>query len=264
MLSSLFNNEYSEITTLNCASPNYNPEEEWFMKIKDQTDDNYTLLLVGNLYDELKDYDSAITWYTKSSNLGNYIAQTNIGIIYQDILEDYDSALQWYLKAIENGFIEAKYNIATLYEDLNEFSLSKKWYEESATDGHVMSQHHLGLLYHHVLSDTAASLVWLEKSYRNGYIPSAHAIGAIYEEFKEYDTARYWFAQSANKGFVPSMRFMGYTCSEHVESEEECCICMESIHANRKLTCGHIICEHCLYMIIMTSPKCPLCRTEIK
>jgi len=55
------------------------------------------------------------------------------------------------------------------------------------------------------------------------------------------------------------------TIEEDDESEEACCICMESITTtNRAVTkCNHVFCLTCLIEALESNKNCPLCRTEV-
>lgn len=50
----------------------------------------------------------------------------------------------------------------------------------------------------------------------------------------------------------------------HIESQEECAICLEDLHNPTITTCGHFFGLECISKVIETQHKCPMCRAELK
>jgi len=50
----------------------------------------------------------------------------------------------------------------------------------------------------------------------------------------------------------------------HIESQEECAICLEGLHTPVITTCGHFFGFDCISKVIETQHKCPMCRAELK
>ncbi|KAM0723526.1 hypothetical protein Q7P37_000513 [Cladosporium fusiforme] len=50
----------------------------------------------------------------------------------------------------------------------------------------------------------------------------------------------------------------------HIESQEECAICLEQLHKPTITTCGHFFGFECISKVIETQHKCPMCRAELK
>jgi SWI/SNF-related matrix-associated actin-dependent regulator of chromatin subfamily A3 len=50
----------------------------------------------------------------------------------------------------------------------------------------------------------------------------------------------------------------------HIESQEECAVCLEDLHNPVITTCGHFFGFDCISKVIETQHKCPMCRAELK
>ncbi|KAK4636028.1 Helicase-like transcription factor [Fulvia fulva] len=48
-----------------------------------------------------------------------------------------------------------------------------------------------------------------------------------------------------------------------VESQEDCAICLETLHNPVITTCGHAFGQECISKVIETQHKCPMCRAEL-
>jgi TPR repeat protein len=65
-----------------------------------------------------QDYVAAASWYRKSAEQGNAMAQYNLGVIYDDgqgVPQDYAVAMSWYRKAADQGYIEAQISLGIFY-----------------------------------------------------------------------------------------------------------------------------------------------------
>ncbi len=66
-----------------------------------------------------EDYETAYKEFLVEAEQGNMIAQTNLGIMYdngQGVLQDYEEAVKWYRLAAEQGYADAQSNLGTMYE----------------------------------------------------------------------------------------------------------------------------------------------------
>ncbi|KAK5724308.1 hypothetical protein LTR15_004352 [Elasticomyces elasticus] len=50
----------------------------------------------------------------------------------------------------------------------------------------------------------------------------------------------------------------------HIESQEDCAVCLETLHNPVITTCGHSFGSECITKVIETQHKCPMCRAELK
>jgi SWI/SNF-related matrix-associated actin-dependent regulator of chromatin subfamily A3 len=49
----------------------------------------------------------------------------------------------------------------------------------------------------------------------------------------------------------------------HIESQEECAICLEPLHNPVITTCGHFFGQECISRVLETAKKCPMCRADL-
>jgi SWI/SNF-related matrix-associated actin-dependent regulator of chromatin subfamily A3 len=54
-----------------------------------------------------------------------------------------------------------------------------------------------------------------------------------------------------------------YILQIHIESQEECPICLENLHTPTITTCGHFFGFECISKVIETQHKCPMCRAQL-
>jgi SWI/SNF-related matrix-associated actin-dependent regulator of chromatin subfamily A3 len=48
-----------------------------------------------------------------------------------------------------------------------------------------------------------------------------------------------------------------------IESQEDCAVCLETLHNPVITTCGHFFGQECISKVIETQKKCPMCRAEL-
>jgi len=90
---------------------------------------------LGIIYENVKNYEKAKEWYTKSVNLGNTNTMINLGLLYEEE-NDYESAKELYHKAIDLGHVSAKNNLEHLkrkYPELFRKNLEKIYDSESCS-----------------------------------------------------------------------------------------------------------------------------------
>ena len=49
----------------------------------------------------------------------------------------------------------------------------------------------------------------------------------------------------------------------HVDSQEECPVCMDNMRSPMITACAHAFCKDCIERVIETQHRCPMCRTEL-
>lgn len=82
----------------------------------------------------------AVDWYRKATNAGNLVAQTKLGVCYengQGVKKDEKAALELYRKAAEKGYAKAQYYLGLNYEkgigvERNQ-AKALEWYKAAAT-----------------------------------------------------------------------------------------------------------------------------------
>ena len=100
--------------------PINNQYKEQIYKIAEtlELEDNVvTMINLGNLYRDEKDYIKAKEYYLRASELGNTSAMNHLGHFYEDIEKDYDKSLEYYKLVYECGH-DNIYNIIRIFEKL--------------------------------------------------------------------------------------------------------------------------------------------------
>jgi len=48
-----------------------------------------------------------------------------------------------------------------------------------------------------------------------------------------------------------------------IESQEDCCVCLDSLNEPVITHCKHVFCLRCIAQVVKTQGKCPMCRAEL-
>jgi hypothetical protein len=113
----------------------------WIKKAASQNNPK-AILLLGELYEQKKDYAKAYEQYIIASDLGLPEADVGIGALYWDSLignKDYKEAVKWYTKAANSGDSTAQYNLGVAYLDGKGVGKDRdealRWFKKSAAQG---------------------------------------------------------------------------------------------------------------------------------
>tara|TARA_R110001583_G_scaffold69544_2_gene197083 strand:+ start:2925 stop:3479 length:555 start_codon:yes stop_codon:yes gene_type:complete len=116
------------------------------------------------------DYASAVTIWQPLAEKGGALAQSNLGILYENgwgVTQSPEMAVYWYKKAAEQGQADAQHNLGTMYQqgvgiekDLNSAGF---WFEKAANKGHGESQIILGVMYQEI-EDFQNAVYWYDKA----------------------------------------------------------------------------------------------------
>ena len=89
-----------------------------------------------------KDYKKAYKLILSLAEQGNVIAQTTLGVMYQEgheVSKDYKEAIKWHRRSAEQGFAPAQYNLGAIYfEGLGvpqDHKEAVKWFRLAAKQG---------------------------------------------------------------------------------------------------------------------------------
>ena len=125
-----------------------------------------------------QDYREAARWYRKAADLGDPIAQYNLGVMYrsgQGVPQNSSEAARWYQKAAEQGDPDAQKNLGDLYrrgEGVREDTRKAfSWYQKAAIQEHSRAQLNLGIMYCNgwgVDRDYHTAAVWFRKAADQG------------------------------------------------------------------------------------------------
>jgi TPR repeat protein len=96
----------------------------------------------------------AIAWYRKAADQGDAIAQSQLGVAYEQgtgVPQDYLQAADWYRKAAEKGLAEAQYGLGFLYLHgkgvPKDDTQATTWMLKAAEQGETKAQFNLGVCY---------------------------------------------------------------------------------------------------------------------
>lgn len=92
----------------------YETAIKWYKKGFEELKCVDCLTNLGSLYANNGNYNKALIWYEKSSELGSLKATYNLGLIYQDYIENKDESIKWYKKAYDMGYLKAIYRLKEL------------------------------------------------------------------------------------------------------------------------------------------------------
>jgi len=151
--------------------------------------------------------EKAFKIYLKAAELGNDVAQYNVGSSYEfgDGIEcDYNKAFFWYKKAAEAGDVDAQSRLAYFYENGKGIEKDENsafyWYKKAAEAGSSWDMHGLGLCYLNGIGtkvDNESALLWFTKSAENDCEFPNFYLGQMYEKgigtLQDYDKAMYYY-----------------------------------------------------------------------
>jgi len=117
----------------------------------------------------------AMSWYVKSAEKGNALANINLGYIYRNNLNDYKSAFACFQKAAEKELGAAFANLGFLYYD------------------------GLG-----VAQDIGQAIHWLTKAAEVGVVLAQVTLAELYEtahgQYRDVQRAAFWYKQAMVQG----------------------------------------------------------------
>lgn len=149
-----------------------------------------------------KDYAKAMQWYQLAADQGYALAQSNLGVMYNNgqgvprdraqyklgmayemgkgVAKNRVESMKWHLKAAEQGHADALFTIGYMYdkgEGVPENDAEAvKWYRSAAEDGDIWAQNILGVLYAKgvgVPEDFVQAYAWWDLAGAQGYKPPA-------------------------------------------------------------------------------------------
>jgi hypothetical protein len=101
-----------------------------------------------------KDLGQAVQWYRRSAELGDPVAQCNLGALYfagDGVHRDDREAAHWFKAAAEQGLAVAQDNLALMYSNGRgvplDYQQAAAWARAAAEQGYAQAQSDLGYLY---------------------------------------------------------------------------------------------------------------------
>jgi len=155
----------------------------------------YVLLSIGNVYSDLKDYDTAIEMYQKAIDIDpKYATPFNgLGNVYSD-KKDYDKAIEMYQKAID---IDPKFaypfnGLGNVYYQLKDYDKAIEMYQKAIDiDPKYASPFNgLGNVYYQLKDyDKAIEMYQKAIDIDPKYAYPFNGLGNVYDDLKDYDKA---------------------------------------------------------------------------
>ncbi len=128
---------------------------------------------------EAGDYKTAMNEWMVLAEKNDPAAMRNIGHLYRlglgtDV--NYERALHWYKRASELGFARAQANVASMYLKgqgvPQDYVQAADWFTKAARNGHTIAQYNLGLMYEYgkgVEKSTSKALAWYNLAAKAGH-----------------------------------------------------------------------------------------------
>ena len=174
--------------------------------------------LLGAIYEDSGNIESAIFWYKKAAENGFVDSQINLGLIYEQNNE-LDKAVNWYEEAAKTGSGDAKYNLGLALYKIDEANVKKTielFFEAMNSITPPLAriadiEYSLGWIYlnNDEVKDVKKALKLLESSAKKGFVESQILLGEIYEthkfNLKDLQRSQYWYLEAAKQGDKDAM-----------------------------------------------------------
>ncbi|MBA3751795.1 SEL1-like repeat protein [Candidatus Dependentiae bacterium] len=181
--------------------------------------------LIGNVYDDDRDYTEARKWYLKAANQGDADAHYYIGILYHNgcgVVQDYQKAMQWYLKVaeVEQGDANAPSYLRGFYDNNNDifqnYPEARKWSLKVVERGHAAAQYYIGPHYDNrygVVQNYTQAMKYYLQADKKGHAAAQCNIGTLYHYgcgvVQDYREAMYWYLKAAQQGHAEAQCNIG-------------------------------------------------------
>jgi TPR repeat protein len=93
------------------------------------------------------DYEEAIRWLKRASDLEDDIAMNTIGYLYYTSNNDYNNAIIWFKKAVKYNNSDAMSNLGYVYLKLNNKNEAIKWFKMAHEFGDKYAEKELEKLF---------------------------------------------------------------------------------------------------------------------
>ncbi len=170
-----------------------------------------------------QNYWEAVKWYRKSAELGNPIAQNNLGRMYQKgwgVTKDITEAAKWYKKSADQRNADGQANLGWMYQNgfgvVQDYKEAVKLFRKSAEQGNALGQNNLGWMYQNgvgVDKDYAEAVKWYRKSAEQGDPWGQYDLGLMYANgygvSKNRSEAMYWYRKAAAQNHEEAKKALG-------------------------------------------------------
>jgi tetratricopeptide (TPR) repeat protein len=103
-------------------------------------------------YQQLKQYEEAITWCTNAVELGSDEALIGLGSAYNES-KQYKKAILSYKKAYEKKQKDASHNIGFTYSNMKDYKNAELWYLKAIEEGNLSAYQATSTFFHDNLTD---------------------------------------------------------------------------------------------------------------
>lgn len=170
---------------------------------------------------KLGDFETAIEEWGPLAELGNPLAQHNIGFMYNSgkgVVQNSKTALKWFILSAEQGYAEAQYNVGIFYDAGTGVKENDKtaihWYTLSAEQGNAEAQNSLGRMYNFgngIPEQNKVAVEWYIKAAKQGHALSQFDLGVMYANgegvLRNNMRAYMWWNLGAYNGDRKSARY---------------------------------------------------------
>lgn len=168
------------------------------------------------------DHRKGKEWVMRAANLGDIMAQCELGKIYLNgdefTSKDYDKAYYWIEKSARNNNGNAQFLMASQYwRDINnmtdkDMELAKYWLNKSASNGYMLAKTSLSFLYIKEENYNEA-IVYAKESALDGNPMGQYLLGSLYSfedtEFYDLKKSGFWMELAAEGGFAQAQNELG-------------------------------------------------------
>lgn len=171
--------------------------------------------LVGLYYESQKQYNTAMDWYLKASDMGSTKGMNQVGWLHEHGLgykQDAMLALEWYLKAANLGDILCMNNYGLLLYDnaleivKDQYASSLPEYQKAAEQGDPVAMYNIAHMYEEGLGglpyNNSKAMEWYQKAADLGDGYAMYRIGVLYQYdiSQNYKKAMEYYLKAAELG----------------------------------------------------------------
>jgi TPR repeat protein len=171
---------------------------------------------LGRIYQSLKDYKKALSWYEKAVALGDGNAMYSIASLSSKKLipgASVELTTSWLEKGAQARNIPSIISLGSSYlsrPDKASQSAALKYFSMGASMGDASCEYYVSMIHmgnSPVAKGFETGMHWLEQSASKGYLPAIHRLGEIFESLRTedgYKEAARLFTIAVNSGYADS------------------------------------------------------------
>ncbi|MDR3697670.1 tetratricopeptide repeat protein [Mucilaginibacter sp.] len=211
-----------------------------------QVDNNNTqaLFSLGALYYNQKRFDEAEKYYLKAVKMGDCNAIVNLGNLYKQQLK-LNEAEKHYLLAVKKGDSDAMFNLGHLYYEQQKMTEAEKYYLLALRAGDSDAAVNLGHLYYEQQKFAKAEKYYLLAA-ENEYSDAMVNLGILYKQQLKLDDAERFYLLAVKKGDSDAMFNLGhlyYEQQKFAEAEKHYLLALKAGDNDAAVNLGHLYYE---------------------